>query len=129
MALRGVGVYLYSFFNVAARWRWWSTPRPGRLIPEKGTRYSLYRRLGGPHGRSGQGRKVSPPSGFDPRTVQPLVSGYTDCAVKVFFFHGATSPLVGQGLLVIEASRSHPDTPHSVELLWTSDQPDAETST
>jgi hypothetical protein len=33
---------------------------------------------------------------------------------------------VGQGLLMIEASRSHSDTPHSVGLLWTRDQPDAE---
>jgi hypothetical protein len=40
----------------------------------------------------------------------------------------ARQPLVGQGLLIIEASRSHSDTPHSVGLLWTSDQPDAETS-
>jgi hypothetical protein len=32
-------------------------------------------------------------------------------------------PLVGQ------ASRSHSDTPQSVRLLWTRDQPDAETST
>jgi hypothetical protein len=31
--------------------------------------------------------------------------------------------LVGRGLLIIEASRSHSDTPHSVGLLWTSDQP------
>jgi hypothetical protein len=39
-------------------------------------------------------------------------------------------PLVGQGLLIIEASRSHTlDTPQSVGLLWTSDQPVAETST
>jgi hypothetical protein len=37
-------------------------------------------------------------------------------------------PLVGHGLIV-EASRSHSHTPHSVWLLWTSDQPDAETST
>jgi len=36
---------------------------------------------------------------------------------------------VGQGLLIIEDSLSHSDTPHSVGLLWTSDQPDAETST
>jgi hypothetical protein len=41
----------------------------------------------------------------------------------------AQQPLVGQGLLVIEASRSHLDTPHSVGLLWTGDQTDAETST
>jgi hypothetical protein len=38
-------------------------------------------------------------------------------------------PLVSQGLLIIEASRSHTDTPHSVGFLWTSDQPVAETST
>ena len=41
----------------------------------------------------------------------------------------AQDPLVGQGLLIIEASQSHSDTPHSVGLFWTSDQPDAEAST
>jgi len=38
-------------------------------------------------------------------------------------------PLVSQDLLIIEASRSHSGTPHSVGLLWTSDQPVAETAT
>jgi len=38
-------------------------------------------------------------------------------------------PPVGQGLLIIEDSLSHSDTPHSLVLLWTSDQPDADTST
>ena len=46
----------------------------------------------------------------------------------IFFYHGVTT-LLGQGLLVIEASRSHSDTPQSVGLLWTSDQLVAETST
>jgi Ca2+/Na+ antiporter len=41
----------------------------------------------------------------------------------------AQQPAVGQGLLIIGASQSHSDTPNSVGLLWTSDQPDAETST
>jgi hypothetical protein len=41
----------------------------------------------------------------------------------------AQQPLMDQGLLIIEASRKHSDTPHSVGLHWTSDQPDAETST
>jgi len=36
---------------------------------------------------------------------------------------------VGQDLLFIETSISHADTPHSVGLLWMSDQLDAETST
>jgi len=35
---------------------------------------------------------------------------------------------VGQGLLTIETSQSQSDTPQSVGLLWTSDQPDAEPS-
>jgi hypothetical protein len=45
-----------------------------------------------------------------------------------FIFPKAQQLLVGQGLRFIEASRSHSDTPHSVGLLWTSDQPVAETS-
>jgi hypothetical protein len=36
--------------------------------------------------------------------------------------------LRNQGLLIVEAPRSHSDTPHSVGFLWTSDQSDAETS-
>jgi len=38
-------------------------------------------------------------------------------------------PQVSQGHLIIEASQSHSDTPHSVCLLWASDQPITETST
>jgi hypothetical protein len=41
----------------------------------------------------------------------------------------AEQPLLGQGLLIIEVSRLHSETPQSVGLLWTSDQPDAQTST
>ena len=52
------------------------TARP--LIPPRKTRYPLYRRLSGPQGRSGQVRKISPPPGFDPWTVMPVDSRYTD---------------------------------------------------
>ena len=51
---------------------------PGRTLPPGKTRYLLYRRLGGPQGRSGHVRKISPPQVFDPRTVQPVGSRYTD---------------------------------------------------
>jgi len=37
---------------------------PGRSLPPGKTRYPLYRRLGGPQGRSGQVRKISPPTGI-----------------------------------------------------------------
>ena len=40
-----------------------------------------------------------------------------------FFFSVAQLSLVGQGLLIVEASRSHSGTPHLIGLLWTSDRP------
>jgi len=45
-----------------------SASRPGRTLPSGKTRYPLYRRLGGHKDQSGQVRKISPPSSFDPRT-------------------------------------------------------------
>ena len=56
----------------------WSTQRHFHFTLEKETWYPLYRRLGGPQG---QLRKVSPPPGFDPRTIQPIASCYTSCAI------------------------------------------------
>ena len=47
----------------------------------------------------------------------------------VIFFTMAQQPPVGQGLPIIRDSRSYSDTPQSVGLLLTSDQPVAETST
>ena len=46
----------------------------------------------------------------------------------IFFFKSWRNSPVGQGLLIVEDSRPHSDTPHSVGLLWTSDQPHAQTS-
>ena len=48
---------------------------------------------------------------------------------QVPFFLMAQQPPVGQELLTVVVYRSHSDTPHSVGLLWTSDQLDAETCT
>jgi hypothetical protein len=53
---------------------------PAALLTGK-TRYPLYRRLGEHQDRSGRVREVSPPPVFYPRTVQPEVSRYTDCAI------------------------------------------------
>ena len=35
----------------------------------------------------------------------------------------AQQPPVDHSLLIVEASQSHSDTPHSIETLWRSDQP------
>ena len=59
-----------------------SASRPGRSLPPGKTRYPLYRRLVGPQGRSGQVRKISPPSGLDPQPVQPVASRYTNWATR-----------------------------------------------
>jgi hypothetical protein len=43
-------------------------------LPPRLTRYPSYRRLGEPQVRSGRVRKILPPPGFEPRTVQPVAS-------------------------------------------------------
>jgi hypothetical protein len=53
---------------------------PATLPPGK-TWCLLYKRLGVPQGRCGQVRKISPLPGFNPRTVQPVQSRYTDYAI------------------------------------------------
>ena len=50
-------------------------------LPPGKTQYPLYRRLGGPQGQSVWVRKIPPPLGFDPRTIQPIASCYTDLAI------------------------------------------------
>jgi hypothetical protein len=59
---------------------------PVALLPVK-TRYPLYRRLVGPHGRSGRVLKISPPPGFDSRTNRPVASRYTDWAIAAYNFN------------------------------------------
>ena len=56
----------------------WSTPRPGRFTPRERPGILCIGGWVGP--RSGRVRKILPPSppGFDPRTVHPVASRYTD---------------------------------------------------
>ena len=62
----------------------WETPRPGRFISGKEIRYAWYRRLGG-HQKCGEEKISCHPPGFEPQTVQPLASRYTDNAVPALF--------------------------------------------
>jgi hypothetical protein len=74
---RGIAL-LFHDHSTRRGWGVSITPRP-LFTPGKGP-VPIDRRLGGPQGRSGQVRKISPPPGFDPRTVRPIASRYTDCA-------------------------------------------------
>ena len=59
---------------------------PAALPPGK-TGYPLYRKVGGAQGQSGRVWKISPPPGFDPWTVQPVASHYTDWAIPAHEVH------------------------------------------
>jgi hypothetical protein len=75
------GLLRDSFTFTFTIWGWVvnATHRPP--LPPAKTRYPLYRRLGRPQEWSGRVGKISPPPGFDPRTIQPVASRYTDCAI------------------------------------------------
>jgi hypothetical protein len=62
---------------------WWSTPRLGRFTPRVGDLVPTVQNSG--WGRCEWVRKISPPPGFDTRTVQPVASRYTDCAIPARF--------------------------------------------
>jgi hypothetical protein len=62
-------------------------------LPLRKTRYPLYRRLGGPPGRSARVRKISPPPGFDPQTVQENL--LSQCTPWSICGSWGIAPLVG----------------------------------
>ena len=49
-------------------------------LPPRMTRRLLYKRLGGPQGRSERMWIISPPPEFDSRIIQPVTIRYTDYA-------------------------------------------------
>jgi len=59
----------------------WSAALPGRTLHPGKTRHPFYRRLGGFQGRSGRAESLVP-TGIRSRTVQPVVSRYTDWATR-----------------------------------------------
>ena len=76
----GRGIALL-FHALGTRRGEWSAARPGRTLPPGKTRYPFYRRLGGPQGRSGRPENLVP-TGIRSRTVQPVISRYTDWATR-----------------------------------------------
>jgi hypothetical protein len=52
------------------------------VLNVRGRKHAEDKKNCGPQGRSGQVWKISPLPGFDPRTVQPVASRYTDYATR-----------------------------------------------
>jgi hypothetical protein len=53
----------------------------------------------GPLGQYGSGREISPPSGFHPRTVQPVARSHTYYATLSLLKH-TVSPFQGDGIII-----------------------------
>ena len=82
-----VEVQLYSFSNLGARWCGVGQHYAPAVLPswERPCTHCTGGWVG-PRGRYGRVRKISPtPPGFDPRTVQPVASRYTDWAIPAHF--------------------------------------------
>jgi hypothetical protein len=100
-----VNVLFYSFFNLGARWGR-RTPRPGRFTP--GEKHGTHRTGGwvGPMASlDGGGEHLLPPTGFEPRSVQPAANRYTDSGIPAallrsegrIFIHKCSGFLVFKG--------------------------------
>jgi len=76
---RGIALLCLGPRHSRLGWRVRPTPRPP--LPPGKIRYPLYRRLGGPQGRSGQAENVIPTE-IRSRTFQPIVRSYTDWATR-----------------------------------------------
>jgi hypothetical protein len=76
-----VEMYLYSFSTPVTDGGRWSKPLAGHFTRGNDNRYALYSRLCGLQVQSWRVRKFLPPSGLEPRTVQPVASRYNDWGI------------------------------------------------
>ena len=78
------GIALLFLYHGTGRGRGVSvTPRP--LITSRKDPVPIVQKAGWAPGPSGRMWKISLPPGFDPRTVQPVDSRYTDCTTRPTF--------------------------------------------
>ena len=74
----GAEVWFYSFFNLGTKRVWVVNATPRLLYPwERPGTHCTGGWVGPRAGLDGYGKSRLPP-GFDPRTIQPIASRYTD---------------------------------------------------
>jgi len=79
-AHRGSRGIALLFLDHGIRRGWGVSVTPWTQFTPRKEPVPFVQEAGRPQGRSGQVRKISPPPGFDPRTVQSVASRYTDYA-------------------------------------------------
>jgi len=77
------GTALISFFNLGTRWGWMVNTTPWPLDPQKGELVPIMQEAGWAPEPVWTGAEISPPPRFHLRTVQPVASHPTDCAIPV----------------------------------------------
>ena len=86
-AHRGSRGIALLFLDLGARWGWLVNATPPPLYPrERSGTHCIGGWVGLTAGLDGRG-KSRPTPGFDPRTVQPVASRYTDCAIIPLLRH------------------------------------------
>jgi len=84
---KGKEVYSNLFATSALEEDEWSAPSPANFISTQG-RVPILQEAGCPRDRSEWARKIMPPLGFDPRTVQPVSSRHSADAIPNAAFVG-----------------------------------------
>ena len=91
---RGLATFIQ---NIGVRCGYLWRSRSGRFTSGKDSRYPLYRALGGLQSRSRRVNKIWSLPRFEPRTVLPVASRYTDWVIPAPLIQGVTSQHNKQG--------------------------------
>jgi hypothetical protein len=87
---------------------WVVNTTPWLLCGWEGDAVLLDKRLGGPQGRSGQVHKILPPLGFDPWTIQTIISFYAPSVIQAHL--KIKSVLYCLPIFVLRPKHLHPET-------------------
>ena len=94
----------------------WLAARPGRTLPPGKSRYSFYKRLGGPQSRSGRAENLDS-NGIRSQTVQHVVIRYTDWLPGSFYmFYKKLIKLIVYTPTQTDQSPSEKGTPVSLRI-------------
>ena len=93
----GVEVQLCSFLNSSLDGCGWSTPHSGYFITGTEHWYPLKRRMKESRCRSGQVQNTSPPTGLEPRNLQPIGIGYRVYAIPAATMFRSTAEECASG--------------------------------
>ena len=106
-------------FHDDTRREWGVRVMPRPLFTPGKDPVTIAQEAGGPQGRSGQVRKISPAPGFDPRTVHPVASRYTNYTTRPTFDPRTVHPVASRYTNYTMRPTFDPRTVHPVASRYT----------